>query len=131
MATLQFKDKREINAGNYKELAPVYLKQMAIGATLGFGEEFNTPEHFLEQCGDGDINDGMVELWDIVDESEPEKVLYDCWYYLADTANVFYAGTDKDTGIAMCQDSFDNHIGGAEADALAEALQKAYYQKED
>jgi len=131
MTTLQFKNKRIINAENYKELSPVYLQQMAIGATLGFGEEFNTPEHFLEQNGDGDIEEGSVELWDIVDASAPDRVLYDCWYYLADTANVFYAGTDKDTGIAMCQDSFDNHTGTEEGEELAATLQKAYYQKKD
>jgi len=131
MANLIFKNLREINVGNYKDLSETYLKQMAISATLGFGKEYKTPEHFLEQCGDGDINDGFVELYDIVEKENPDKVLYDCWFYLGDTANVFFAGTTKDTLAAMCQDSFDDHTADGSNEQLCADLQKAYYNKDD
>ena len=111
MPTLQFKNCREINAKNYKKLSEIQLKQMEISATLGFGNKYTTAEDFLEQSGDGDINDAVVELWDVVATENPEKILYECWVYLADTANVFFVGTTKDTEAAMCQWSFDDHTG--------------------
>ncbi len=130
MKKLQFKNHREVNAGNYKKLSKTHLDQMAISATLGFGEEYTTAEHFLEQSGDGDINDGAVELWDIVDTSTPEKVIYECWVYLADTANVFFAGTTNDTLAAMCQWSFDDHTSDGSNEELCAALQEAFDDKE-
>jgi len=126
MANLQFKNKRTINSSNYKDLAQIQLQQMAISATLGFGSEYTTPEHFLEQTGDGDIEDGLVELWDIVDSENPGKTLYECWYFLGDTANVFIAGTTEDTNAAMCQDSFDDMTGDGSAEELCKDLQRAY-----
>jgi len=126
MPNLQFKNKRIIDAKNYKTLNEVYITQMAIGATLGFGEEYNTAEHFLAECGDGDIEDGQVELWDIVEASNPDHVLYDCWCYLVDTANVFHAGTVQETGVGMCQFSFDDHTNTEEGRNLAQDLQTAF-----
>ena len=128
MTELKFINKRDINANNYKELPPVYIKQMEISATLGFGPDYATAEAFLEQCGDGDVEETFIELWDVVDSSNPDKALYDCWVYLVDTANVFYAGTDNETGVGMCQSYFEN-IGGIEGgDDLAKALQKAFHE---
>jgi hypothetical protein len=128
MQKLKFKNKRIIDTSNYKSLSDVHLKQMALGATMGFGSNYKTAEDFLEQCGDGDIEDGEVELWDIVDTANPNKPLYEFWYYLGDTGNIFFAGTTNDIGIAMCQDSFDNHTDDDDNDVLAEALEKAYYK---
>jgi hypothetical protein len=127
MAELLFKNCRIINVNNYKSLSEIQLKQMALGATMGFGKEYNTPEHFLEQCGDGDIEEGGVELWDIVDQKKPNEVLYECWYYLGDTANVFFAATANDTQAAMCQGSFDDHTKDGSNEQLCADLQKAYY----
>ena len=129
MATLEFKNCREINASNYKKLSKIHLQQMALGATMGFGEDFKTAKHFLEQTGDGDIEDGVVELWDVIDAKNPEKVLYECWVYLADTANVFFAGTATDTQAAMCQWSFDDHTGDGRNEELCADLQKAFDAK--
>lgn len=131
MANLQFKNKREINSENYKDLTEIHLQQMAISATLGFGSEYTTPEHFLEQTGDGDIEDGLAELWDIVDMVHPDKTIYECWYFLGDTANVFVAGTTTDTDAAMCQDSFDDMSGDGSCEELCKDLQKAYFNKEN
>ena len=129
MANLVFKNLREINSQNYKSLSEIQLQQMAISATLGFGEAYITAEHFLEQSGDGNINDGCVELWDVIDTENPNTILYECWVYLADTANVFFVGTTKDTNAAMCQWSFDDHSSDNSIAALCADLQKAFDEK--
>ncbi len=129
MTNLKFKNQRQINAENYKELNEIQLQQMAISATLGFGEEYTTAEHFLEQSGDGDIEEAVVELWDVVATKNPEKVLYECWVYISDTANVFFAGTTNDTLAAMCQWSFDDHTEDGSNTELCEDLQKAFDNK--
>ncbi len=129
METLIFQNCRMITHENYKELEPVYLEQMAISATLGFGTEYTTAEHFLEQSGDGEIEQGELELWDVVSEKDKEKVLYDCWVYLADTANVLEAGTAIDTGVGMCQWYFEGSQEDKNDSDLATALQKAFDSK--
>ena len=130
MANLEFKNHRQITAENYKELSEVHLQQMAISATLGYGDEYTTPEHFLEQSGDGDMEDAVVELWDVVDTSNPDVVLYDCWVYLVDTGNVFFASTTKDTLAAMCQWSFDDHTADGSNKELCNDLQIAFDKKD-
>lgn len=131
MATLKFTNKRIITASNYKELSATYLEQMAFGATMGFGKEYTTPEDFLAQCGDGDIEDGEVELWDVEDAKNPYKPLYDCWIYMyGDTANIFHTGTTKDTGVAMTQSNFEVLVSTAENEQLAKDLHKAHRQKD-
>lgn len=130
MAKLKFTNHRQITAQNYKALNEIHLQQMAISATLGFGEEYTTPEHFLEQSGDGDMDDAVVELWDVVEDSNPNVVLYECWVYIVDTANVFFAGTTKDTKAAMCQWSFDDHTGDGSGKELCNDLQIAFDSKE-
>jgi hypothetical protein len=129
MANLKFKNCRQITAKNYKELSEVQLQQMAISASLGYGDEYTTAEHFLEQSGDGDINDAVVELWDVVATENPDTVLYECWVYLADTANVFFVGTTKDTEAAMCQWSFDDHTKDESNQELCADLQEAFDKK--
>ncbi|HPH65993.1 MAG TPA: hypothetical protein PLF40_09630 [Kofleriaceae bacterium] len=129
MPTLVFTNGRNINGSNYQELSPIHLQQMASSATSGFGAEYTTAEHFLEQCGDGDMNDAVAELWDIVASDAPDQVLYDCWVYLADTANVYVAGTVTNTNVAMCQFSFDDQSKDGSNGALCEALQAAFDQK--
>ena len=128
--SLQFKNCRKINAKNYKELSKIHLQQMEISATLGYGNEYTTAEDFLEQSGDGDMNDAVVELWDVVAIDNPDVVLYECWVYLADTANVFFAGTTNDTLAAMCQWSFDDHSGDGSNEKLCNDLQKAFDKKD-
>jgi hypothetical protein len=130
MTLLKFQNYRQITAENYKELSEIQLQQMAISATLGFGEEYTTAEHFLEQSGDGDIEEAMVELWDVVDTANPNVVLYECWVYIVDTANVFFAGTTNDTNAAMCQWSFDDHTEDGSNAELCNNLQKAFDEKE-
>jgi len=130
MPTLAFKNPRQITAENYKALGEVHLQQMAISATLGYGAAYTTPEHFLEQSGDGDMEEAVVELWDVVEASNPGIVLYDCWVYLVDTANVFFTGTTKDTEAAMCQWSFDDHTANGSNTELCSDLQKAFDQKD-
>jgi hypothetical protein len=126
MGELIFKNGRNINGSNYKQLPDIYLQQMAISATLGFGPDYTSAEDFLSQAGDGDMNDAVVELWDVVHSDAPDKVLYDCWIYLADTGNVFYSGTLNDTLAAMCQWSFDDHTKDGSNQELCAALQKAF-----
>ena len=130
MPVLQFKNCRQINAENYKKLSKIQLEQMAISATLGFGDEYTTVEHFLEQSGDGDMAEAVVELWDVVAAEKPDKILYECWVYIVDTANVFFAGTTKDTLAAMCQWSFDDHTKDGSNTALCEDLQNAFDRKD-
>ena len=129
MATLKFQNHRQITAENYKELSEIHLQQMAISATLGYGKEFTTAEHFLEQSGDGDMEEAVVELWDVVEADKPNVVLYECWVYIVDTANVFFAGTTKDTLAAMCQFSFDDHSGDGSNTELCNDLQLAFDSK--
>jgi hypothetical protein len=126
MTKLKFQNYRQITAENYKELSEIQLQQMAISATLGFGEEYTTPEHFLEQSGDGDIEEAMVELWDVVDTANPNVVVYECWVYIVDTANVFFVGTTTDTNAAMCQWSFDDHSENNSISDLCYDLQEAF-----
>lgn len=128
MANLLFKNKQEINGENYQELSAIYISQMAKAATLGFGKDYTTAEQFLEETGDGDIEESYAELWDVADEKNPDIVLYNCWVYLADTATVFHAGTDTDTGIGMSQWSFNTHTNDAD-NQLAQDLQKAFNAK--
>ncbi len=122
MANLLFQKCRSVNHHNYKQLVPVYLEQMAISAQLGFGKQYTTTEDFLAQSGE-------VELWEVVDTSAPTRVLYDCWVYLADTANVFVAGTDQDAGIGMIQWSFGVTDPKKGNEKLVEDLQKAFDNK--
>lgn len=42
---LVFKNKRKITGENYKELSAIYLEQMAICATAGFGKEYTTAHY--------------------------------------------------------------------------------------
>ena len=126
MTTFVFTNYRPINGSNFHELSPVHLQQMASSATLGFGAEYTTAEHFLEQCGDGDMNDAVAELWDVVASDAPQHVLYQCWVYLADTANVYVAGTTTNTQAAMCQWSFDDQSKDGSNQALCAALQAAF-----
>lgn len=130
MANLKFTNQRQITAENYKELSNIQLQQMAISATLGYGKEFTTPEHFLEQSGDGDMEESVVELWDVVEADKPNIVLYECWVYIVDTANVFFAGTTKDTLAAMCQWSFDDHTRDGSGEELCNDLQIAFDAKD-
>lgn len=123
---LQFKNKRKITSKNYKTLSPVHLQQMAICATTGFGEKYTTPEHFLEQCGDGKIEEGYALLFDIVDSKAKNKVLYECWLYMYDeTANVFFVDTTTDVNVGMSQSFFEDYTNG-ENEVLVEDLQDAY-----
>ena len=131
MANLVFKNPRNINGKNYKDLSEVQHQQMAISATLGFGAEYTRAEDFLEQSGDGDIDEAYVTLWDVVEVEKPDTILYECWVYLADTANVFFVGTTKDTGAAMCQWSFDDHSANQSIAELCEDLQLAFDKKKD
>lgn len=123
---LEFINKRKITADNYKELSTLHLQQMAICATTGFGTEYTTAEHLLEQCGDGNIEDGYALLFDIVNINEPDKILYECWLYLFDeTANVFFVGTTNDVNIGMSQSFFEDYTDEKNAQ-LTEDLQAAY-----
>lgn len=131
MPTLLFKNGRGVNGKNYKTLYKIHLRQMEISATRGFGAEYITAEHFLEQCRDGDMNDAVVELWDVVDADNPSVVVYDCWVYLADTATVFFAGTAEDTLAGMCQWSFDDHSEDKSNKELCQDLQEAFDSKKD
>jgi hypothetical protein len=129
MQKLLFKNRRQVNGENYKELGEIYLTQMEICATRGYGEEYTTAEHFLEQSGDGDMHDAVVELWDVVATDKPNVVLYDCWVYIVDTATVFFAGTAKDTLAGMCQWSFDDHSKDKSNKELCQDLQEAFDSK--
>jgi hypothetical protein len=118
---LQFRNVRHITLDNYELLPEIFHLQMGISARLGFGEEFSTAVDFLEE------SEGEVELWDIVDTEGDGEPIYDCWVYLADTANVFHHATDIDTGVGMIQFSFEC-LKGKDADckALAAEIQQAF-----
>lgn len=66
----------------------------------------------------------------MVESDKANVVLYECWVYLADTANVFLAGTIKDTNAAMCQWSFDDQTGDGSNEELCNDLQSAFDIKE-
>ncbi len=59
----------------------------------------------------------------------PNTVLYNCWVYLADTANVFEVETAIDTGVGMCQGSFEGSEEDESDSDLATALQEAFDNK--
>lgn len=121
---LQFRNVRHITFDNFELLPEIFHNQMGISATLGFGKDFTTAEDFLEEC------EGEIELWDIVDTEGDGQPIYDCWVYLADTANVFHHATDIDTGVGMIQFSFEC-LKGKDADckALATEIQKAFDER--
>lgn len=121
---LRFANLRPISPDNYEALSDLHRRQMARAATLGFGAEYTTAEHFLEQTGDGDLADGSAELWDVVD-GDSGRVLYEAWVYLVDTATVFLAGSENDSGVGMSQFSFDVHGDPGTAE-LANELQTAF-----
>lgn len=118
---LKFQNRRRITFDNFQSLPEIFFRQMGISARLGFGDEFSTPEDFLEE------SEGEVELWDVVEQDGNGEVIYDCWVYLADTANVFHHATDIDTGVGMIQFDFDC-LKGKDADckALAMEIQAAF-----
>jgi hypothetical protein len=124
IAMLEFRNRRFINEDNYEALPEIFHRQMAISAVLGFGEDFSTPIDFLNE------SEGEVELWDIFEVDGSGEVIYDCWVYLADTANVFHHGTDIDTGVGMIQFSFEC-LKGKDADckALAAEIEAAFHSR--
>lgn len=124
MTALRFTNLRNITSENFAELPELHLRQMARAATLGFGVEYTTAEQFLEQTGDGDLEDGSAELWDVVDAAD-DRVLYEAWVYLVDTCTVFPAGTDLDSGIGMSQWSFEVHAEPGTKE-VSDALQAAF-----
>lgn len=126
---LVFKNCRIINFDNFSEQSEIHQQQMAICATNGFGEEFQTAEDFLAQTGDGEMEEGYAELWDIIDEANPTQVIYECWVYLADTANIFLPGTAIDTRLVMIQWDFENYSGNEELNSVVESLQIAFKNK--
>ena len=128
MTRLTFRNCRHISSDNYKTLPPIYLEQMAISAGLGFGAEFKTAEEFLDQATDGEP-DMTVDLWEVVETTSPDKILYDVWIYLVDTANVFHYGTAEDTGVGMIQFGFVE-INTNEETELALDLQDAFEEIE-
>ncbi len=83
----------------------------------------------LTQTGDGEMEEGYAELWDIIDEANPAQVLYECWVYLADTANIFLPGTANDTRLVMIQWDFENYSGNEELNSVVESLQIAFKNK--
>ena len=128
MSKLIFQNCRMIDVNNYKELPKINIAQMDIAAS-GFGDKYKTAKAFLTQAGDGNIEEGVVELWDVAQKSQKDVILYECWVYLADTAHIFHFGTDKDTGIAMMQWSFSDVETGDE-DGLSADLQEAFDTKD-
>jgi hypothetical protein len=81
-------------------------------------------EGFLE-----DDYEGMFEFWQVEDAGNPGQPVYDVWLLHVDTGTVFRADTLEDTGVGMIQNYFDNISAGENGDALAKALQKAFYNK--
>jgi hypothetical protein len=124
MSRLTFTNCRHIGMDNYKTLAPVFQEQMTISSALGFGTENPSATDFIDQSTDGDP-DAYVELWDVVETANPDKVLYDAWIYLVDTANVFHHGTANDTGVGMIQFGFVD-INTNEETELALDMQEAF-----
>lgn len=118
---LKFQNRRRITFENYESLPEIYLRQMGISAQLGFGEDYHSPVDFLEQ------SEGEVELWDVVEQGGNGEVIYDCWVYVVDTANVFHHATEIDTGVGMIQFDFDC-LKGKDADckALSMEIQAAF-----
>ena len=129
MTKLEFTNCREITAENYEALSEIHLQQMSLAATLGFGKRYKTAKQFLKQTGDGDLDEGIVELWDVIDTSKPTLVLYECWVCLADCASVFFAGTNKNTFVGMSQWSFGDRSEDGTNKQLCEDLQKAFDNK--
>lgn len=128
MAKLIFKNCRAITSKNYKELSEIYLKQMAICATISFGEAYSTAEDFLKITGNGNVDDGYADLCAVVERNNPGKVLYQAWFYQFNNANVFFDGTTNNTGVAMRDGFFKTQDKNCEK--LSADLQTAFYSKD-
>lgn len=128
MVILQYKNQRPINSKNYKELNEIQLQQMAICASLSFGETYSTAEAFLERTGNGNIEDGYAEFCDVVERKNPEKILYHAWFYQFNNANVFYVGTTNNIGFSMREGFFKTQ--NEKCEILCADLQTAFYSKD-
>lgn len=128
MINLEYKNKKVINSKNYKDLNEIQLQQLAICASLSFGEAYSTAEDFLEQTGNGNIQEGYAELFDIAERGNQRKVLYQAWFYQFNNANVFFVGTTNNIGFGMREGFFKTQDENCEI--LCADLQKAYYSRD-
>ncbi len=123
---LIFKNFRLIDYKTISELTKVQKEQMLIAGKACFeapGDDFiHSLEDFLDQTYEGN-----VEFWEVFSEEDPEKPIYNIWVVNVDTAVVFFANTNKDTGVGMIQNYFDPLEEDTEdARKLAAALQTAF-----
>ncbi|MFX1450011.1 MAG: hypothetical protein ACFFCM_04150 [Promethearchaeota archaeon] len=123
---LIFKNFRLIDYKTINELNDIQKEQMLIVGKQCFdtpGDEFiDSLEDFLDQTYEGNC-----ELWEVVNEENPKRPIYDVWVVNVDTAVVFFANTTKDTGVGMIQNDFDPlEEDTEEARKLAVALQTAF-----
>lgn len=124
MKELAFQNRRIITEENIHTLSPIQRIQLIISGELCFGIVYDDARDVLTETYHGNC-----ELWDVVNAANHAEVLYDVWIFNVDTATVFYAGREEETGVGMIQYDFDTIENYTqEGRELAKALQKAYDQ---
>lgn len=125
MKKLQFQNFRLITPANFSGLGEIHQQQFMLCGGMCYGEEFEDPTEVFAQT-----YDSRCELWDVTESGDSADILYEVWVFDVDTACVFYAGTDKDTGVGMIQNYFDPiEIDTEETQKLCKALQQAFDEK--
>lgn len=124
---LKFQNFRLITPQNLLQLSEIHQRQFALSGEMCYGEDFDDPlEIFAQTYGSN------CELWEVIKADDPEQVLYEVWVFDVDTACVFYAETDEDTGVGMIQSYFEPiEIDTKETQLLSKDLQKAFDEKEE
>lgn len=125
MSKYLFQNYRAINADNYAALPEVFQKEMQhIGA---FDDLIQTIEDLINSCSEEFPEDPDLNLFDVVNEENPEKVLYHFWHYLDEYGHLFFADSGKSADIGMMNFNFELHDGSPASIELAKELQDSYY----
>jgi len=114
-------------------LTGVRRDQFLTAAKKEFDGDFKKPSDYFKSLADEqdeEADDQYVELWAVNKEGK-DKAVYELWYFPAsENGAVFNAGTAKSAGIEMMEGTFEAPDGGAKQEALAEALQDPFDDRE-
>ncbi len=126
---LIFKNFRLIEEDTISKLTELEKEQMLIAGKACWDTPVESIIHNLDDVL-GQTYEGNCELWQVFSKKDPEKPLYDVWVFNVDTAVVFYANTNKDTGVGMIQNYFTIiEEETEEAKQLADDLQTAFINR--
>ena len=114
-------------------LTGVRRDQFLTAAKKEFDGDYKAPSDYFKNLAeelDEEADDQYVELWAITKEGK-DKAVYEMWYFPAsDNGAIFGAGTAKTVGVEMIQGTFEAPDGGSKQEALAEALQDPFEDRE-